>query len=152
MLSHAMAHGLAWSADGTHLAWAESMNDTSEVVAQVALTGTQSVLRSTVQLQPSMLVWQGKDLYVDDAAAEHWYPLGLTTLVLRHPVLEEVSITAHALSSSGRAVVNQATLGGRLVRLIAHFTNLPRILPASGLSQQNSQWPGRWQAAVVGGS
>jgi hypothetical protein len=68
MLSRATSYGLAWSADGTHLAWAESVSDSSDVVAQLELTDTQGVIRSAPGLQPSALAWKGKDLYVDDEA------------------------------------------------------------------------------------
>lgn len=68
MLSHATSQGLAWSSDGTHLAWTESASDSSEVVVQLELTGARGVIRSHPELHPSALVWQGKDLYVDDEA------------------------------------------------------------------------------------
>jgi hypothetical protein len=83
----------------------------------------------------------------DHAALE----LGEATLSFAHPVYGRVELPVTVTSSRGRGEIVSATLGAAasLDRVLAHWVDVPAILPAEPLETPLASWAGRWTA--VGG-
>lgn len=80
------------------------------------------------------------------------FKLGETTLTFTHPVLGPVDLPVNVSSSRGLGEIAWATLGTaqRLDEVVAHWVDLPAILPAEPLATPSATWAGRWTAAGGG--
>jgi hypothetical protein len=95
------------------------------------------------------------ELHVRWAASALDFPavIGDANLSFDHPDFSTSSIPAAVDNSGGAGSINRAELGDTLHPLsyvIAHFANLPWILPASGLAEARHLWAGRWTATGGG--
>ncbi len=75
-----------------------------------------------------------------------------SVLAINHPQLGRVEVPVCVNHSDGWGISPGTELGdGRgLKRVVAHWVNLPPILPTKPLRSRNSVWAGRWQIETCG--
>jgi hypothetical protein len=78
--------------------------------------------------------------------------LGRSALSIDHPQLGSVVVPVDVNHSDGWGVGpgTELGVGGRLARVVAHWINLPLVLPSSPLTTGDRSWAGRWEVESCG--
>jgi hypothetical protein len=82
-----------------------------------------------------------------EADLGHNIALGDVPLRVTRPDLGPVVVPAQVQRSEGRGYITKAELSNDapLTRVVVHWINLPRILPAESLHSEGEVWPRRWR-------
>jgi hypothetical protein len=104
------------------------------------------------QVQIELSMRRGLQPRWESADPDHQVELDASVMSISHPDFGGVDVPIAVHRTDGRGDVQAVELGGaaQLARVVAHWVNLPPVLPSAPLKEPRRAWLGRWEAQVQG--